>query len=158
MKKLYLFVLIPFIFLSCAKENPGHNPLKNELLAYTQKFEKIQESYRFLATGTYLNPVFKDFEGKNKEYFILSIYPLEEKLDLSTVRINNKLPLSVKEISDDEFAKLSPVKIYWAKHYKITASEMDSKTLNLTFKAGKTKALKISSLNKLSITILNFYL
>ena len=58
MKKFTLFFAFILMIFGCAGEKViVHEPLKNELLAYTSKSEIIDGTERTLIVATYLNPI-----------------------------------------------------------------------------------------------------
>ena len=58
MRKFTLFFIFILMIFGCADQKViVHEPLKNELLAYTSKSEIIDGTDRTLIVGTYLNPI-----------------------------------------------------------------------------------------------------
>ncbi|NLY04404.1 MAG: hypothetical protein GXZ15_06190, partial [Campylobacter sp.] len=122
-----------------------HEPLKNELLAYTQKFEHIRDnSDRYLAVATYLNPVLKDTQN---EIFLLSSYPKDEPILLETLKLNNDANLSITELEeDDKILELSNINIPWSKHYKIVANFKEADYLTISYSTKKETNVKLKFL------------
>ncbi|MCZ6156717.1 hypothetical protein CYJ41_06115 [Campylobacter ureolyticus] len=147
MKKLNLFILVLIFLTGCAEKKSDLDPVKNELLAYTQKFESINEEKRYLAVSTYLNPVLKN---SDKEIFILSSYPKEESILLDSVNINNDFDLNITKLDfEDELLKMVNINIPWSNHYKITSHIKDNDYLTLSYKTqsginANLKFLKVS--------------
>ena len=147
MKKLNLFILVLIFLTGCAEKKSDLDPVKNELLAYTQKFESINEEKRYLAVSTYLNPVLKN---SDKEIFILSSYPKEETILLDSVNVNNDFDLNITKIDlEDELLKMVNINIPWSNHYKITSHIKDNDYLTLSYKTqsginANLKFLKVS--------------
>ena len=147
MKKLNLFILVLIFLTGCAEKKSDLDPVKNELLAYTQKFESINEEKRYLAVSTYLNPVLKN---SDKEIFILSSYPKEESILLDSVNINNDFDLNITKLDfEDELLKMVNINIHWSNHYKITSHIKDNDYLTLSYKTqsginANLKFLKVS--------------
>lgn len=132
MKKLNLFILVLIFLTGCAEKKSDLDPVKNELLAYTQKFESINEEKRYLAVSTYLNPVLKN---SDKEIFILSSYPKEESILLDSVNVNNDFDLNITKLDlEDELLKMVNINIPWSNHYKITSHIKDNDYLTLSYK------------------------
>ncbi|NLY04062.1 MAG: hypothetical protein GXZ15_04400 [Campylobacter sp.] len=64
MVKFINLALLTLLIIGCTSKTYVHEPLKNELLAYTQKFEHIRDnSDRYLAVATYLNPALNDTQN-----------------------------------------------------------------------------------------------
>lgn len=133
MKKIkFYFVLCVLIFIcGCANKNQNAIDVKNELLAYTQKFQDDKNGEKVFAVATYINPVFADKQSKNIENFIVAIYP---KYELKDVNINKQI-VKVNKISYSEFQKYSPISFPWANHFKIKFNNINNeKQFKLTFK------------------------
>lgn len=133
-KLLFLFALF---FLSCAdKKTYVHNPQKNELLAFTQKYEYIKSNEnRFVVVGTYLNPIlFKNEFSAPSENFILLLYPDSLLFDEESVKINGKdEDIQIKELQeDDELVKDLPINVPWGKYYLITSPAQKADKLTLS--------------------------
>lgn len=147
MKKLNLFILVLIFLTGCAEKKSDLDPVKNELLAYTQKFESINEEKRYLAVSTYLNPVLKN---SDKEIFILSSYPKEETILLDSVNVNNDFDLNITKLDlEDELFKMVNINVPWSNHYKITSHIKDNDYLTLSYKTqsginANLKFLKVS--------------
>jgi len=115
-------------------------PRENELLAYTQKFERVGESTdKMMVVGTYITPVLGD---RTRDEFVLSIYPQDIALVADTLRVNGK-SASVKSIDEKEFSALSPVKIYWAEHYRVTTAPHEANDLVVAFRASDGTDVKL---------------
>ncbi|WP_082858153.1 hypothetical protein [Campylobacter iguaniorum] len=135
MKKYLLLTAIALLAFGCSQKKVYvHDPLKNELLAYTQKFEDTND--KFLVVGTYLNPIHQDIiTQNNEENFILSIYPKDTKIDFTSFKINddnNETKISVLS-DDDPLLKLTTFKMPWGMYLKISAPQKQSDTLKLSF-------------------------
>ncbi|PPB69031.1 hypothetical protein CDQ77_06510 [Campylobacter hyointestinalis subsp. hyointestinalis] len=151
MKKIIIFAILPLFIIGCTpKKVYVHDPLKNELLAYTQKFEDVND--KFLVIATYLNPIHQDIlEDKQNEYFILSIYPKESVIDYRSFKVNNDSNATKIKVlaNDDPLLKLTTFKMPWGKYLKVSAPQIDSDTLNLTFDMiidlnGTSRSLQVS--------------
>ncbi|WP_304339435.1 hypothetical protein [Campylobacter ureolyticus] len=147
MKKLNLFILVLIFLTGCAEKKSDLDPVKNELLAYTQKFESINGKKRYLAVSTYLNPVLKN---SDKEIFILSSYPKEEIILLNSININSDFDLNITKLDlNDELLKILNINLPWSNHYKITSNVKNSDYLTLNYKTqsginANLKFLKVS--------------
>ena len=102
------------IFLnSCSANDPRHDPLKNEFLAYTQKFESVRAGDRYLGVATYLNPVAPELRNAAEdEVFLLTSYPKE--VQILAVQINGA-NANVTPLHDgDPLLQKELFKIAWA--------------------------------------------
>lgn len=131
MRKFIYFVVVIF-FIGCAKLNPDTDFLKNEILAYTQKFEYIKDSNRYLAVGTYLNPIDGDLSNREEiEYFILSTYPRE--INPKNIKINNQVA-EFKQISDDDkLLRYTDFSMPWGNYYLVTTKAIKANDLTMTY-------------------------
>lgn len=146
MKKLINLSILAVLLLGCSSKEYIHDPLKNELLAYTQKFEAIRgNADRYLAVATYLTPVLA--EAKD-ETFLLSSYPQDEDIKFQTLKINDDKNVSISEASD-EILKLSNINLPWSKHYKLVVPTKQADYLTISYQTSKNtnvtlKFLKVS--------------
>lgn len=134
MKNLLFASALAFLLLGCASTKNMNEAQKKELLAYTSKFEKEN----FLVVGTYLNPIYPQGDDANDD-FIISIYPDDNNIDVSTLKINgDDEGISAYVLNADEpiLGKLA-FRTPWAKHYKISISAKKANTLVLEFSAGE---------------------
>lgn len=130
MKNLLFAAVLAVFMLGCASTKSMNEAQKKELLAYTSKFEKEN----FLVVGTYLNPIYPQGDDQNDD-FIISIYPDDNNIDVSTLKINgDDEGVSAYMLSDDEpiLGKLA-FRTPWAKHYKISVSAKNAEVLILEF-------------------------
>lgn len=148
MKKLINLAILAIVFAGCSSKVYIHDPLKNELLAYTQKFEAIRgNSDRYLAIASYLNPVLADASG---ETFLLSSYPQTESIKFDTLKVNGDSNLSIKEVKiGDKILTLTNINLPWSKHFKIVSPTKEADYLTITYKTEKNtdvtlKFLKVS--------------
>lgn len=122
------------IFLnSCSANDPRHDPLKNEFLAYTQKFESVRAGDRYLGVATYLNPVAPELRNASEdEVFLLASYPKE--VQIGAVQIDG-VNANVTPLGDgDPLLQKELFKIAWASRYKITAPKSDKDELVLSYR------------------------
>lgn len=144
-----LLAALAFFLSSCSANDPRHDPLKNEFLAYTQKFESVRAGDRYLAVATYLNPVAPELRNAAEdEMFLLTSYPKE--IQISAVQINgadaNVVPLS----DGDPLLQKELFKIAWASRYKITAPKSDKDELVLSYRTsnGLDVTMKFRKISK----------
>ena len=136
MKKILLLIICLF-FVSCSTKNNTQEALKNEFLAYTTKFEFIENDQRYLAILSYLNPVFAEFRNKNEdETLVLISYPKEIELDAQTFSINSQnSDIFVQKLDEnDPFLDKLTFKVPWANYYKITSSKVVDDLIALAYK------------------------
>lgn len=148
MKKFINLAILALVFAGCSNKEYVHDPLKNELLAYTQKFETIRgNADRYLAVATYLNPVLANSNG---ERFLLSSYPQTEGIKFDTLKVNKDSNLSVKEVKNgDEILNLTNINLPWSNHYEIISPVKNADYLTITYTTQKNtnvtlKFLKVS--------------
>ena len=122
------------IFLnSCSANDPRHDPLKNEFLAYTQKFESVRAGDRYLGVATYLNPVAPELRNAAEdEVFLLTSYPKE--VQIGAVQLNGVNANVVPLHDGDPLLQKELFKIAWASRYKITAPKSDKDELVLSYR------------------------
>ena len=128
-----LLAALALFLNSCSANDPRHDPLKNEFLAYTQKFESVRAGDRYLGVATYLNPVAPELRNAAEdEVFLLTSYPKEIQTfpghshgaNANVVPLHDGDPLLQKEL----------FKIAWSSHYKITAPKSDKDELVLSYR------------------------
>ena len=121
------------LFCACSNKEYELDPLKNESLAYTSKFS--DQKNNLIVIGNYLNPVYQGKLNldKNKEFFIIGIYPKETKI--KNLKINGKdEDLKIEVLNQkDEILELMNFKNPWSKYYKISISSSKADILNLNF-------------------------
>ncbi len=88
-KFISFFVFILMIFGCAGEKVIVHEPLKNELLAYTSKSEIIDGADRTLIIATYLNPIYNSNLDQSKEHFLVAINPKEHASELNNIKVNN---------------------------------------------------------------------
>ena len=128
-----LIAALAFFLNSCSANDPRHDPLKNEFLAYTQKFESVRAGDRYLAVATYLNPVAPELRNAAEdEVFLLTSYPKE--IQILAVQINGA-NANVTPLHDgDPLLQKELFKIAWSSRYKITAPKSDKDELVLSYR------------------------
>ena len=137
MKKTILIFFCVFFMFSCSKNEQIHEPLKNEFMAYTQKFESVKEDDRYLGIATYLNPVMPEIRNENEdEFFLLSAYPREIEFDKSSLKINGSSEnIVITELSkDDPLLEKVVFNIPWSRTYKITAPKSGADYLSISYR------------------------
>ncbi|MFL1706359.1 hypothetical protein ACHJH3_05085 [Campylobacter sp. MOP7] len=136
MKNLLICLALMTGFLGCSNKIVIHEPLKNELLAYTSKSEIIQKNLKILVLGTYLNPVHSELIKENKdEKFIIAIHPKDADVNLKSFSLNNDISGIKTRILDenDELLKLITFQMPWGKYIEVSAPEKSLDRLNLSF-------------------------
>lgn len=130
--KKYIFVACAIFFAACTTHDTDE-PLKNELLAYTAKFEDSG----FLVVGTYLNAIYQDELNLDpqKEHFIICAYPKDAQFNLSSVKVNgDKKGVKAEFIPPDALIlKYAAIKIPWSSYFLVSAPSKSTPGLNLTF-------------------------
>ena len=144
-----LIAALAFFLNSCSANDPRHDPLKNEFLAYTQKFESVRAGDRYLAVATYLNPVAPELRNAaGDEVFLLTSYPKE--IQIGAVQING-VNANVTPLHDgDPLLQKELFKIAWASRYKITAPKSDKDELVLSYRTsnGLGATMKFRKISK----------
>ncbi|WP_298082861.1 hypothetical protein [uncultured Campylobacter sp.] len=128
-----LLAALALFLNSCSANDPRHDPLKNEFLAYTQKFESVRAGDRYLGVATYLNPVAPELRNAaGDEVFLLTSYPKE--IQIHAVQINGA-NANVTPLHDgDPLLQKELFKIAWSSRYKITAPKSDKDELVLSYR------------------------
>ena len=128
-----LLAALALFLNSCSANDPRHDPLKNEFLTYTQKFESVRAGDRYLSVATYLNPVAPELRNAAEdEVFLLTSYPKE--IQILAVQLNGA-NANVTPLHDgDPLLQKELFKIAWASRYKITAPKSDKDELVLSYR------------------------
>ena len=148
LKGLLLAALALFLN-SCSANDPRHDPLKNEFLAYTQKFESVRAGDRYLGVATYLNPVAPELRNAAEdEVFLLTSYPKE--IQIRAVQINGVNANVVPLHDGDPLLQKELFKIAWSSRYKITAPKSDKDELVLSYRTsnGLDATMKFRKISK----------
>lgn len=144
-----LIAALAFFLNSCSANDPRHDPLKNEFLAYTQKFESVRAGDRYLGVATYLNPVAPELRNAAEdEVFLLASYPKE--VQIGAVQLNGA-NANVTPLHDgDPLLQKELFKIAWASRYKITAPKSDKDELVLSYRTsnGLSATMKFRKISK----------
>lgn len=128
-----LLAALALFLNSCSTNDPRHDPLKNEFLAYTQKFESVRAGDRYLGVATYLNPVAPELRNAaGDEVFLLTSYPKE--VQIRAVQINGANANVVPLHDGDPLLQKELFKIAWSSRYKITAPKSDKDELVLSYR------------------------
>ena len=148
MKNLFL-IFIAILSAGCWAKSSLHSQanLKNELLAYTQKYDKDG----ILLVATYLNPIYQgefvtEFEGS--DIFIVSIYPTH--ISPTSIDINSHPALIQKLSPNDKLTSLTSINMPWSNHYKVslTAQEANILELNISLDNNSTANLKFQKVSR----------
>ena len=144
-----LLAALALFLNSCSANDPRHDPLKNEFLAYTQKFESVRAGDRYLGVATYLNPVAPELRNAAEdEVFLLTSYPKE--VQILAVQING-VNANVTSLHDgDPLLQKELFKIAWSSRYKITAPKSDKDELVLSYRTsnGLDATMKFRKISK----------
>ncbi|MDO5046877.1 MAG: hypothetical protein Q4D84_09285 [Campylobacter sp.] len=146
MKNLLIFLALITAFFGCSGKIVVHEPLKNELLAYTSKAEVIEKELKILVLGTYLNPVHSDVIKDSKdEKFIIAVHPKDSEINFKSFSLNNDISGIKTRILDenDELLKLITFQIPWGKYIEVSAPEKFSDRLNLSFEIHPSKQVSL---------------
>ena len=145
-KFISFFVLILIIF-GCAEHKViVHEPLKNELLAYTSKSEIIDSTDRTLILATYLNPIYNSDLDASKEHFLVAINPKEHASELNNIKVNNDSNATNARLLDenDKMLKFAGFSMPWAVYYEVTAPSKQSDDLTLSFEIYQSKPVLLN--------------
>lgn len=144
-----LLAALALFLNSCSVNDPRHDPLKNEFLAYTQKFESVRAGDRYLGVATYLNPVAPELRNAaGDEVFLLTSYPKE--IQIRAVQINGANANVVPLHDGDPLLQKELFKIAWSSRYKITAPKSDKDELVLSYRTsnGLGATMKFRKISK----------
>ncbi|WP_459822532.1 hypothetical protein [Campylobacter concisus] len=145
-KFLSFFVFILMIFGCAGEKVIVHEPLKNELLAYTSKSEIIDGADRTLIIATYLNPIYNSNLDQNKEHFLVAINPKEHASELKNIKVNNDSNATNARLLDenDKMLKFAGFSMPWALYYEVTAPSKQSDDLTLSFEIYQSKPVLLN--------------
>ncbi|MBE9828484.1 hypothetical protein G6W45_01735 [Campylobacter concisus] len=145
-KFISFFVFILMIFGCAGEKVIVHEPLKNELLAYTSKSEIIDGTDRTLIVATYLNPIYNSDLDASKEHFLVAINPKEHASELNNIKVNNDSNATNARLLDenDEMLKFAGFSMLWALYYEVTAPSKQSDDLALSFEIYQSKPVLLN--------------
>ena len=145
-KFISFFVFILMIFGCAGEKVIVHEPLKNELLAYTSKSEIIDGADRTLIIATYLNPIYNSNLDQNKEHFLVAINPKEHSSELNNIKVNNDSNATNARLLDenDKMLKFAGFSMPWALYYEVTAPSKQSDDLTLSFEIYQSKPVLLN--------------
>ena len=145
-KFISFFVFILMIFGCAGEKVIVHEPLKNELLAYTSKSEIIDGTDRTLVVATYLNPIYNSDLDASKEHFLVAINPKEHASELNNIKVNNDSNATNARLLDenDEMLKFAGFSMPWALYYEVTAPSKQSDDLTLSFEIYQSKPVLLN--------------
>ena len=147
MRKFTLFFIFILMIFGCAGEKVVvHEPLKNELLAYTSKSEIIDGTDRTLIVATYLNPIYNSDLDASKEHFLVAINPKEHASELKNIKVNNDSNATNARLLDenDKMLKFAGFSMPWALYYEVTAPSKQSDDLTLSFEIYQSKPVLLN--------------
>lgn len=145
-KFISFFVFILMIFGCAGEKVIVHEPLKNELLAYTSKSEIIDGADRTLIIATYLNPIYNSNLDQSKEHFLVAINPKEYASELNNIKVNNDSNATNARLLDenDKMLKFAGFSMPWALYYEVTAPSKQSDDLTLSFEIYQSKPVLLN--------------
>ena len=145
-KFISFFVFILMIFGCAGEKVIVHEPLKNELLAYTSKSEIIDGTDRTLILATYLNPIYNSDLDASKEHFLVAINPKEHASELNNIKVNNDSNATNARLLDenDKMLKFAGFSMPWALYYEVTAPSKQSDDLTLSFEIYQSKPVLLN--------------
>ena len=145
-KFISFFVFILMIFGCAGEKVIVHEPLKNELLAYTSKSEIIDSTDRTLILATYLNPIYNSDLDASKEHFLVAINPKEHASELNNIKVNNDSNATNARLLDenDKMLKFAGFSMPWAVYYEVTAPSKQSDDLALSFEIYQSKPVLLN--------------
>ena len=145
-KFISFFVFILMIFGCAGEKVIVHEPLKNELLAYTSKSEIIDGTDRTLIVATYLNPIYNSDLDASKEHFLVAINPKEHASELKNIKVNNDSNATNARLLDenDKMLKFVGFSMPWALYYEVTAPSKQSDDLALSFEIYQSKPVLLN--------------
>ena len=147
MRKFISFFVFILMIFGCAGEKViVHEPLKNELLAYTSKSEIIDGTDRTLIVATYLNPIYNSDLDAGKEHFLVAINPKEHASELNNIKVNNDSNATNARLLDenDEMLKFAGFSMPWSVYYEVTAPSKQSDDLTLSFEIYQSKPVLLN--------------
>ncbi len=147
MSKFISFFIFILMIFGCAGEKViVHEPLKNELLAYTSKSEIIDGTDRTLIVATYLNPIYNSNLDVSKEHFLVAINPKEHASELNNIKVNNDSNATNARLLDenDKMLKFAGFSMPWALYYEVTAPSKQSDDLTLSFEIYQSKPVLLN--------------
>ena len=147
MSKFISFFVFILMMFGCAGEKViVHEPLKNELLAYTSKSEIIDGADRTLIIATYLNPIYNSNLDQSKEHFLVAINPKEHASELNNIKVNNDSNATNARLLDenDKMLKFAGFSMPWALYYEVTAPSKQSDDLTLSFEIYQSKPVLLN--------------
>lgn len=136
MKKSVFFLSFILALAGCADKKYIHEPLKNELLAYTSKSEIIDAQTNILIVATYLNPIYGELAGEQKrEKFVVAVHPKDVKvLEESFVANGSQRGITVRRLAaDDPLLEKVSFEVPWAQYFEVGTPEILSDKINLAF-------------------------
>ena len=147
MKKSVFFLSFILALVGCADKKYIHEPLKNELLAYTSKSEIIDAKTNILIVATYLNPIYSELVGEQKrEIFVVAVHPKEAKILEDSFSANgSQRGIMVRRLTaNDPLLEKVSFEVPWAQYFEVSTPEIKSDKINLTFEIYPSKKASLS--------------
>ncbi len=155
----YILILTSFfiLFIGCADKNAFSKfdmQKAQELSASNSQSSKVKtkENIDGIVSAIYLNKVYPNTYTTN-EYFYVYLYLKDEKEmynpnsvnDVNlTIKLNNKLPIKVKKLSNkNKFSHLSSVENEWRRYYLVAFEKDEKSELSLVLESGQSVSDKL---------------
>lgn len=155
MKNSILMIVFAFFLTACSNKNFLHEPIKNELLAYTKKAEIINSKERILAVATYLNPIYPDLVSENlEEHFIVAIYPKESEINAGSFAVNNSSQnIILRELQEgDKLLEKVAFRVPWGKYYEVVSPQKNTDVIRLNFEIYPSARIELA-FQKVSVSM-----
>ena len=147
MKKSVFFLSFILALAGCADKKYIHEPLKNELLAYTSKSEIIDAKTNILIVATYLNPIYSELiDEQKREKFVVAVHPKEAKiLDESFSANGSQRGIMVRRLTaNDPLLEKVSFEVPWAQYFEVSTPEIKSDRININFEIYPSKQVSLS--------------
>ena len=147
MKKSVFFLSFILALVGCADKKYIHEPLKNELLAYTSKSEIIDKKTNILIVATYLNPIYSELiDEQKREKFVVAVHPKEVKILEESFAANDlQQGIMVRRLAaNDPLLQKVSFEVPWAQYFEVSTPEVKSDKINLTFEIYPSKKASLS--------------
>ena len=147
MKKSVFFLSFILALVGCADKKYIHEPLKNELLAYTSKSEIIDAKTNILIVATYLNPIYSELVGEQRrEKFVVAVHPKEVKILEESFTANGlQQGIMVRRLAaNDPLLQKISFEVPWAQYFEVSTPEVSNDKINLDFEIYPSKKASLS--------------
>ena len=147
MKKSVFFLSFILALVGCADKKYIHEPLKNELLAYTSKSEIIDADTNILIVATYLNPIYSELiDEQKREKIVVAVHPKEVKiLEESFTANGSQRGIMVRRLAaNDPLLQKVSFEVPWAQYFEVSTPEVSNDKINLDFEIYPSKKASLS--------------